>query len=612
MAKKKSTKKKKNTKSSAQKRQPLEAANDDTVVPNVAVGVTATQDGVEATPMGFPPPVGVNYYAISPEENFTSAHQMTRLTFTNIFEVNTATAFEELFSDSDKKGAIPDQRWGAVLLDKILDAASEGLMNAAIQKSLKQIEAVDGLEIYSENYKTAAKVGCVQEKQLWNLMNIAYAEQHNHEKQVNGLPITLESLPDFAVWTKSNTVMLMGEGKNQEKYDFDACLRQCASYMLAHLFRWIVWKSKAVKAVYGVAFCGPKCNGFQRASVAYKMALLKLSLPLHVGGKLQLTQFIITKGAVEEHHKLDLLRRFAYRVCAVGAANAPDIAIGRNCPARMLLPREILLLQPEERAGIWSMVENGTSFLVIKLESQDGFELFSNILGLRKARRDYFVDTFKASGVAFPCFLKVKNYLGSHEPQLRHFIDVEPAGTLASDLTDAYKIKPVYLGNHAMCILMANMGESIGACATDSRLDASKFCGMYRELMQRTVTLEEELGLNHGDIHLGNLVYGDDRLRLIDFDEARLDKVTERKPVTEPQRRVHVIGLRMTPIDFTKNQLVNLFCECWNQYFRPNKDDIYGQFVDDYCQLFSEGQSPDADKVSKLYEQLIELLGGRG
>ena len=101
MAKKKSPRKKKNTNSSAQKRQPLEAANVETGAQqsNVAVSITVAEDRVEATPMGAPPPVGVNYYAISPEDNFTSAHQMKHLTFTNIFDLNTATAFEELFPD---------------------------------------------------------------------------------------------------------------------------------------------------------------------------------------------------------------------------------------------------------------------------------------------------------------------------------------------------------------------------------------------------------------------------------------------------------------------------------------------------------------------------------
>ena len=241
------------------------------------VVVSANEHSVEAI-LRTSPPVGVNYYAISPEETFTSAHELNEVTFERIFDVVTVEDFEHWFPNDSVRGAQqnPLPIWSSMLSDNVAAATSEGLMNATIQRSLvENISNVGGLTINADNAKT--NPGMVNEKQLWSLINTAYGEEEPHKVHANGLPISLQSKPDFAIWSKSNTVLLIGEGKNQRKYDFFACRRQAAAYMLAHLFHWIVPKSKAVEGVYGVAFCGPNCTGMETV-VPYKAALLRLSL----------------------------------------------------------------------------------------------------------------------------------------------------------------------------------------------------------------------------------------------------------------------------------------------------------------------------------------------
>lgn len=130
-----------------------------------------------------------------------------------------------------------------------------------------------------------------------------------------------------------------------------------------------------------------------------KAALLWLSPPINVGGKLQLQQFIISKT---NNFNLDLLWKFANQVCQVNMRNAKNIQIGKKCPARLLLPWETLCLNPQELAGDWEMFENGTAFLVIKLKSQQGFDYITSLFELDEDKREDFAFAFRESGVNFP------------------------------------------------------------------------------------------------------------------------------------------------------------------------------------------------------------------
>lgn len=73
---------------------------------------------------------------------------------------------------------------------------------------------------------------------------------------LEGLPITLQSKPGFAVW---DIMMLSGEGKHADKYDAQHALRRCSGYMLVHLSYWLVLKSKRIDRIR-VAVCGSKCS----------------------------------------------------------------------------------------------------------------------------------------------------------------------------------------------------------------------------------------------------------------------------------------------------------------------------------------------------------------
>ena len=106
---------------------------------------------------------------------------------------------------------------------------------------------------------------------------------------MNGLPVSLQSRPDFAVW---ETTMLSCEGRHADKYELQDAIRQSAAYALVHLYYWLVKKSFLVKAVYGVAVAGTKCNDMT-TGVDFTVVLLRLSLPRKIGLKLVLQKHTI-------------------------------------------------------------------------------------------------------------------------------------------------------------------------------------------------------------------------------------------------------------------------------------------------------------------------------
>ena len=63
------------------------------------------------------------------------------------------------------------------------------------------------------------------------------------------------------------------------------------------------------------------------------------------------------------------------------------------------------------------------------------------------------------------------------------------------------------------------------------------------------------------------------KLHLIDYDEARLKDIDKRKPTNDRQKRRYVQSLLKSKEHkaYTKNQIVNLFCECWEVLFMENE-----------------------------------------
>ena len=194
---------------------------------------------------------------------------------------------EEVFTLSDllgvssggvsTKNPVPDG-WTTRIGDALRDVTSSELhMNAVLQNALKEAPGVAGLgtEYQSKTAKMEEEDDDedrplrVKERYIRNLFADCYDDKcYNSLERMNGLPITLKCQPDFAVWTKGGQGMVITcEGKNAQNYVLHNAVRQCASYMLVHLFYWVATKSKLVESVYGVAVAGIKCKDMSQKNL---------------------------------------------------------------------------------------------------------------------------------------------------------------------------------------------------------------------------------------------------------------------------------------------------------------------------------------------------------
>ena len=169
-------------------------------------------------------------------------------------------------SDTKEQDLLGD--WVRRIRGALHETNDEAEMNVILQKALKEIDGVEGLKIEdsAKKLKTEAKhdddennrrsSSQVKERHINNLIFDCYGDEcYKNLERKNGLPISLKSKPDFAVWAKGGGGMaITGDGKNGEKYTLCDAIRQCASYMLVHMFYWLVTKSKAVESVFGIAF----------------------------------------------------------------------------------------------------------------------------------------------------------------------------------------------------------------------------------------------------------------------------------------------------------------------------------------------------------------------
>jgi len=568
----------------------------------------------------FVTPVGAGYYAISPEESVTSAHELKQGKFEELFEVTPVADLRDLFVGVTTETAAtinakleetpPCKKWSAHKLGvKIQNMNSEGLMNAEVQTCLRDsLSSVNGLGIYNET-ESKEKVGFVKEKAMRTLLEVCYGDNKPRQGSINGLPISLESKPDYVVWSKSKSMMLTGEGKNHSKYNPQDSLRQSVTYMLVNLFRCVVWKSKAVDAVYGVSICGPKCSDMNGKK--YIVNLLRLSLPDTFGGKLHLMIFDVVD--------LDHLWKFTNAVCTINLSGAKDIEMGGSgCPARMLVPKNILQQSCSSLDG-WRMIKNSNASLVIRLENGDGLDFVAGNLNCALLLKKRWLKDIKQNEVGFPCFFKLKNHLGTHEPYGMHFylvLDDDEEAEYLFDLQQAYKVKPV-IHTCGIFFVMSDMGIPIVDPSCEARrLDYAVFTNLFFNLMNRTTKILDLLLFHHGDIHVGNLVYNQSahKLCLIDYDEgSSKSPVIARKPITTAQKRIFVSGLRKSPLAFTKNQFINLFCECWTMFLQGNTKDAattssVDAFVRMYHDLFVRNQNLDAGQVDSTFHALITCL----
>lgn len=173
--------------------------------------------------------VGQNYHAISPSENYTSVNELSHETFRSFFEVKDAGTLGDLFLYGNLDARPPPDGWIERVQNALLDTESvEDKMNAVLQSALQKVGAnVSSLNVNDSGDK-------VSERYIRNLLNDCFAGGLPEGTQhLNGLPISLNSRPDFALWVYNRT-MLSGDGKHKDNYDLAHAIRQSASYALVH------------------------------------------------------------------------------------------------------------------------------------------------------------------------------------------------------------------------------------------------------------------------------------------------------------------------------------------------------------------------------------------
>ena len=154
------------------------------------------------------------------------------------------------------------------------------------------------------------------------------------------------------------------------------------------------------------------------------------------------------------------------------------------------------------------------------------------------------------------------------------------------------------------------------------------FIPLFRDLVKRTMFLVNE-GFFHGDIHLWNVVVdrkngGTGRgevmkLHLIDYDEAKIGGIDKRIPMAgnERHKRRYVQSLRQnreTCKAYSRNQIVNLFCECWELLFEKNETvsnvkKATNAFMRKYYARFEDVMEDiSGEEVDEFYHKMSQVL----
>lgn len=312
------------------------------------------------------------------------------------------------------------------------------------------------------------------------------------------------------------------QGKHAQKYVLHNAIRQCASYMLVHMFYWLVTRSKLVESVYGVAVAGVNCKDMARKK-SFAVVLMRMSLPANIGGKLRIKKYEIsgTSGALAD------LWAFATVVCRKNPGASPDLGVGRGRPSCLQMPFELLQSEPSG----WSMVENGTANLVLRIHEDRGWVAIGEFFQYRALTRLTARLDRGGKKRSYPIYFKSKNFLATDDPKNAGFYDnvIDVKVDSVMDIRDVYFMQP-WQTSSGIYILMVDIGVPFRTI-TSFQGGLQSFATAFIVFMKRVLDCQNDSGLVHGDIHMGNLLIDENqRLRLIDYDEARYDELTVRRP----------------------------------------------------------------------------------
>ena len=535
----------------------------------------------------------------------------------------TSTADIQKQSGEDNSGKKNKENWSARLQAGIESAKDEKQMNVAVQNAVNKIfgenQSWEGYET-----KTPEDVDTVQEKELKNLFS-------RKTNIANGLPVSLQSRPDLAVWQKTESGdlvnIIVGEGKNGN-YDMLSATKQCFACMTAHLYHWVVWESKVVDKVYGFAICGPKSKEDGRGKI--KIRLFGLSLPEYVGGTLQLHYY--------ETEDCGSLRDFIIRASKVDYSAAVNIkAVDQGCPSLLKVPKRLLTSRIE---GL-EIIQNATASLVIKLTDASVLdEEIARDFPTRKGEfydwSDWLDDVVTEMGTKPSCcYLKVKNYLGCSNPDNNIFFRKMGIVRSENERFQKWYPKEIYPGEldpffipKGIYIMMNDMGNPIvSKNCTFLKNGKERFLEEFNRFLEYNMEMAQTT-LYHGDIHMWNVVYEEPapeekfgRLHMIDYDEAEIDYIAGRMPdkkfvgkhLTTYERR-YIAEILNDPLLYTKNQFINLFYDCWEARKALQTTEMDGDEVNDdsvesvlsrYKDLLLVGKK---EKTEKNFRVTLEQL----
>ena len=215
-------------------------------------------------------------------------------------------------------------------------------------------------------------------------------------------------------------------------------------------------------------------------------------------------------------------------------------------------------------------------------------------------------EDWKKEVLTFPSYFKSKNYLLGNNPKEQDYLAwVHKRRSV--DLTAAFKVDSVSIGN-GIYILVADLGLTVLEPTCQARdLKFSQLTEKYLSFMERIIEFQGKSRLYHGDIHVGNVTYWQDRFMLIDYDEARIGEVMPRKPLTDKQKRQYPAALVDEPEMYTKHQLMMTLHGILEQYKRGYEEDEYSSVWD----FFESYPGPGKEKpgiVGTKYETLVGLL----